>query len=125
MQSAFAVDDCGLFSSQIATANPLINAHPQKTSQIMPSLAVELLYGFVRLDDEPIKRRANYFRCGLVPSGSWGPSSTSGSTPPLEGGGIFQAGLNYGGGIGCWRVRRWMIRMDYRETLTSQPDLSD
>jgi opacity protein-like surface antigen len=45
-----------------------------------------------------------------------------GSTPPLEGGGIFQVGFNYGGGIRYRITPRWMIRLDYRETLTSQPD---
>jgi hypothetical protein len=40
----------------------------------------------------------------------------------LEGGGIFQPGIVYGGGARYRLTPRWMIRADYRETLTSQPD---
>jgi len=31
-------------------------------------------------------------------------------------------GLNYGAGVRYRLAPRWMIRADYRETLTSQPD---
>lgn len=45
-----------------------------------------------------------------------------GTKPPLEGGGIFQVGLNYGGGATFNVTRRFFLRADYRETLSPQPD---
>jgi hypothetical protein len=43
------------------------------------------------------------------------------STPPLEGGGILQPTIQYGGGIKVY-VSRWVLRADFRETLSGQPD---
>jgi opacity protein-like surface antigen len=76
----------------------------------------------MHLDDAPIKKAPSYFRLGLSNIGLIGAAYNFGSTPPLEGGGIFQSGFNYGGGIRYRVTPRWMIRLDYRETLTSQPD---
>jgi hypothetical protein len=45
-----------------------------------------------------------------------------GSTPPLEGGGIFQPILHYGGGVKYHLTRRLVLRADFRETLSAQPD---
>ncbi len=45
-----------------------------------------------------------------------------GGDPPFEGGGIFQPTLHYGGGIKYHWTRRIVLRADYRETLSRQPD---
>ncbi len=45
-----------------------------------------------------------------------------GGNPPLEGGGIFQPTLNYGGGFRFYLTRHLIYRLDYRETLSRQPD---
>jgi opacity protein-like surface antigen len=45
-----------------------------------------------------------------------------GSKPPLEGGGMFQFGLNYGGGARVHLTPRIFLRADFRETLSRQPD---
>jgi len=45
-----------------------------------------------------------------------------GSTPPLEGGGIFQPTLQYGGGFRFYLTRHLALRADWRETLSRQPD---
>ncbi len=39
-----------------------------------------------------------------------------------EGGGIFQFGLQYGGGFKYQITPRFFLRMDFRETLSPQPD---
>lgn len=41
---------------------------------------------------------------------------------PLEGGGIFHFGLQYGGGFKYQITSRFFLRTDYRETLSPQPD---
>jgi hypothetical protein len=45
-----------------------------------------------------------------------------GSRPPLEGGGIFQLGLQYGAGFKYQVTPRWFIRSDFKETLSPQPN---
>ena len=45
-----------------------------------------------------------------------------GSSPPLDGGGIFQFAFQYGGGFKYRFSRRWLVQLDYRETLGPQPD---
>jgi hypothetical protein len=46
-----------------------------------------------------------------------------GSTPPLDGGGIFQIGVQYGGGIKYRVSPRVMLRADFRETWSKNPDI--
>jgi hypothetical protein len=46
-----------------------------------------------------------------------------GSTPPLDGGGIFRIGMNYGAGV-KYRVRpRVILRADWRETWSKNPNI--
>jgi len=45
-----------------------------------------------------------------------------GGDPPLEGGGIFQPTLHYGGGVKYHLTPRLLLRADFRETLSKQPD---
>lgn len=45
-----------------------------------------------------------------------------GSKPPLQGGGIFQFGLQYGGGARFHVTHRFFLRADFRETLSRQPN---
>lgn len=42
--------------------------------------------------------------------------------PPLEGGAIFQFTANYGAGMKYHLTRRLVLRADFRETLSAQPD---
>ena len=110
----------GLRTSQF-TYNLLINATP-KTSRLRPYIAVGPALQLMHLSDAPIKKAPAWFRLGLSNIGLISAAYNFGSDPPLEGGGIFQAGLDYGGGVRYRMTPRWMIRADYRETLTSQPD---
>ena len=110
----------GLRTSQI-TYNLLGNLTP-KTSRLRPYLAVGPSLSLMHLSDAPIKKAPAWFRLGLSNIGLISAAYNFGSDPPLEGGGIFQVGLNYGGGIRYRMTPRWMIRADFRETLTSQPD---
>ncbi len=120
VQSAFAFANTGLRTSQMAY-NLLINTRP-KASRLRPYFAVGPALQLMHLDDAPIKKAPNYFKLGLSNIGLLSAAYNFGSTPPLEGGGIFQVGFNYGGGIRYRVSPRWMIRLDYRDTLVSQPD---
>jgi hypothetical protein len=120
VQNAFAFSTTGLLTSQIAY-NLLIHTRP-KTSRLRPYFAVGPALQLMHLDDAPIKKAPNYWKLGLSNIGLLSAAYNFGSTPPLEGGGIFQVGFNYGGGVRYRVTPRWMVRLDYRETLTSQPD---
>jgi hypothetical protein len=103
------------------TYNLLVNFRP-KTSRLRPYLAVGPSLQLMHLADAPIKKAPGWYRLGLSNIGLISAAYNFGSDPPLDGGGIFQAGLNYGGGVRYRLTPRWMVRADYRETLTSQPD---
>jgi opacity protein-like surface antigen len=120
VDSAFAFATSGLLTSQMSY-NLLINTRP-KTSRLRPYFAVGPALQLMHLDDAPIKKAPSYWKLGLSNIGLLSAAYNFGSTPPLEGGGIFQVGFNYGGGVRYRVTPRWMIRLDYRETLTSQPD---
>ena len=120
VDSAFAFANSGLLTSQIAY-NLLVNTRP-RTSRLRPYFAIGPALQLMHLDDAPIKKAPGYFRLGLSNIGLLGAAYNFGSAPPLDGGGIFQVGFNYGGGVRYRIAPRWMIRLDYRTTLTSQPD---
>ena len=116
----FAFANTGLQTSQFSY-DLLINGRP-KTSRWRPYLAVGPALQLMHLSDAPIKKAPNYFKLGLSSVGLITAAYDFGSTPPLEGGGIFQFGFNYGVGVRYRLTPRWMIRADYRETIISQPD---
>ena len=120
IESAFAFASSGLLTSQ-AAYDLIINLRPRR-SRLRPYFAIGPALLLMHLDDAPIKKAPGFFRLGLSNIGLISAAYNFGSTPPLEGGGIFQAGLNYGAGIRYRVTPRWMLRFDYRETLTSQPD---
>jgi opacity protein-like surface antigen len=120
VDSAFAFATTGLLTSQMSY-NLLINTRP-RTSRLRPYFAIGPALQLMHLDDAPIKKAPNYWKLGLSNIGLLSAAYDFGSTPPLEGGGIFQVGFNYGGGVRYRVTPRWMIRVDYRETLTSEPD---
>lgn len=116
----FAFSNTDLQTSQVAY-NLLLNARP-KSSRWRPYLAVGPALQLMHLSDAPIKKAPGYFKLGLSNIGLISAAYNFGGTPPLEGGGIFQFGFNYGVGIRYRLTPRWMVRMDYRETIISQPD---
>jgi opacity protein-like surface antigen len=76
----------------------------------------------MHMTDAPITKASPWFRLGLSTVGILTAAWKYGTTPPLEGGGVFQVGLQYGGGMKYRVSRRLLVRADYKETLTGQPD---
>lgn len=120
LKDDFEFDPSGLQTSQF-TYNLLVNLRP-RTSRWRPYFAVGPTLELMHLDDAPIKKAPSWFKLGLSNIGLITAAYDFGSTPALEGGGIFEVGLNYGGGIRYRLTPRWMARLDWRETLTAQPD---
>jgi opacity protein-like surface antigen len=93
------------------------------TSRWRPYLAVGPTFQLIALSDSPLKKPAGPFKLGLGNLGLIKAAFDFGRTPPLEGGGTFQFGLQYGAGIKYRITPRMMLRADYRETWSKNPDM--
>ncbi|HXE13469.1 MAG TPA: hypothetical protein VN633_15190, partial [Bryobacteraceae bacterium] len=76
----------------------------------------------INLTDAPFKSSGGVFKFGLRNVGLLLAAYNFGSTPPLDGGGIFQFAFQYGGGIKYRLTRRFLVRLDVRETIGPQPN---
>jgi hypothetical protein len=93
------------------------------TSRLRPYLAVGPALQLIALNGAPLKKPAGVFNVGLKNIGLIKAAFDFGNTPPLDGGGIFRIGLNYGAGV-KYRVRpRIILRADWRETWSKNPDI--
>jgi hypothetical protein len=98
--------------------NPL-----RPTSRWRPYVALGPVLQLVALNGAPLKQPAGVYTLGLKNIGLIKAAFDFGSTPPLDGGGIFQVGLQYGAGIKYRVSPRVMVRADWRETLSKNPDI--
>jgi opacity protein-like surface antigen len=71
------------------------------------------------LREEP----AGPFALGLKNVGLIKAAFKFGNVAPLDGGGIFQFGLQYGAGIKYRVTSRTILRADFRETWSQNPDM--
>jgi opacity protein-like surface antigen len=98
--------------------------HPTRpASRIRPYLAVGPVLQLVSLNGAPLKKPAGVFNLGLKNIGLIQASFDFGNTPPLDGGGIFHVGLQYGAGVKYRVTPRLMLRADWRETWAKNPDI--
>lgn len=93
------------------------------TSRWRPYIAAGPAFQLIALSDAPLKKPAGPFRLGLKNIGLLQAAFDFGRTPPLDGGGIFQFGMQYGAGIKYRISPRVMLRADYRETWSKNPDI--
>jgi len=98
--------------------------HPTRpTSRWRPYAAVGPVLQLVALNGAPLKKPAGIYTLGLKNIGLIKAAFDFGNTPPLDGGGIFQLGLQYGAGIKYRVTPRIMLRADFRETWSKNPDI--
>jgi len=102
--------------------NLLIHA-TAPTSRWRPYLAVGPVLQLVSLNGAPLNRPAGVYTLGLKNIGLIKAAFDFGNTPPLDGGGIFHVGLQYGAGIKYRVAPRVMMRADWRETWAKNPDI--
>jgi hypothetical protein len=102
--------------------NALVHMRPRE-SRWRPYFAVGPVLQLVHLTDAPFTKAGGIFRFGLNNVGMFRAAYGFGSVPPLEGGGIFQTGLQMGGGIRYRVSPHWTLRFDYRNTCSPRPDL--
>ncbi|MCU1324273.1 MAG: hypothetical protein JWM43_3922 [Acidobacteriaceae bacterium] len=102
--------------------NLLIHARPPK-SRWRPYAAVGPAFQLIALNGAPLKKPAGVYTLGLKNIGLIKAAFDFGGTPPLDGGGIFQVGLQYGAGFKFRVSPRVMLRADFRETWSKNPDI--
>jgi hypothetical protein len=101
--------------------NLLFNLRPPK-SRWRPYLAVGPALQLISLDGAVFKRPGGPFKLGLQNIGVLKAAFDFGGTPPLDGGGIWQLGLQYGAGMKYRVLPRLTINFDFRETWSKNPD---
>jgi opacity protein-like surface antigen len=100
--------------------NALFHARPNG-ARFRPYAAVGPVFQLLRLtDSHPTKNKL--LSITVKDAGIILDAYNFGHTPPLEGGGIFQFGLQYGAGYEYHVTPRFFIRSDFRETISPQPD---
>jgi hypothetical protein len=101
--------------------NLLMHARPRE-SRWRPYIAVGPALQLIHLTDAPVKRAPRVFRLGLQNIGLLKAAFDFGRTPPLDGGGIFQVGVQYGAGVKFRMHPRITMRLDFRETWSKNPE---
>jgi opacity protein-like surface antigen len=120
IQAGYEEETAGLLSRQFEYGF-VTNLRPRQ-KRFRPYVAVGPVFQLFNITDAPFKSSGGLFKVGLRNVGLIRAAYNFGSTPPLNGGGIFQFGFQYGGGFKYRFSRRWLIQLDYRETAGPQPD---
>ena len=102
--------------------NLLAQARPP-TSRWRPYIAAGPVFQLIALADSPLKKPAGPFTLGLKNIGLIKAAFDFGNTPALDGGGVFQFGLQYGAGLKYRVTPHMIVRADYRETWSKNPDM--
>jgi opacity protein-like surface antigen len=110
----------GLLTNQFGYAL-VINLRPRE-KRLRPFIAAGLAFQLLHITDAPFKSSGGIFNVGLKNVGLILAAYNFANNPPLDGGGIFQFGFQYGGGVKYRFSRHWMAKIDYRETLSAQPN---
>lgn len=116
----YSEETTGLLTNQFGYAT-LINLRP-RNKRLRPYIAAGLAFQLLHITDAPFKNSGGIFKVGLRNVGLILAAYNFANEPPLNGGGVFQFGFQYGGGVKYRFSRRWLARLDYRETLSPQPN---
>jgi hypothetical protein len=119
-QGGYVEETTGLLTRQFQY-NLIANLRPRE-KRFRPYVAAGPVLQLINLTDAPFKSSGGVFKYGLRNVGLLLAAYNFGSTPPLDGGGIFQFAFQYGGGIKYRLTRRFLVRLDVRETIGPQPN---
>ncbi|MFZ0590281.1 MAG: hypothetical protein WAM39_07355 [Bryobacteraceae bacterium] len=101
--------------------NVLVHARPPE-SRWRPYVAIGPALELISLADSPIKKAPAPFNLGLRNVGELVAAFDAGSTPALDGGGIYELGLQYGAGVKFRVHPRITLLADFRETWAKNPE---
>jgi len=111
----------GLLTRQFSYTTLL---HLRRTeSRLRPYLAAGPALQLVHLTQAPFRDSRGIFRLGLRNVGMFRSAYNFANAPPLDGGGIFQGAMQFGGGLKFRYRKCWILRVDYRNTVSKRPDL--
>ncbi len=110
----------GLLSRQFSYST-VIHLRPIE-SRFRPYIALGPGIQLVHLTDAPFQKAKGLFRFGLGNVGMIQAAYNFGHAAPLEGGGIFQTAFQSGGGVKVRVAKCWIMKIDYRNTLSQRPD---
>ena len=114
------VQDTGLLTRQFSY-NTLVNLRPRE-SRWRPYVGAGPVLQLINLSDSPFKKARGLFRFGLNNVGIIQAAYNFGNAAPLEGGGIFQLGMQAGAGFKYRVAPRWTMHLDFRGTVSPSPD---
>jgi hypothetical protein len=117
----FTADPASIATRQFEY-NLLVHARPP-TSRWRPYAAIGPAFQLIALASSPLKKPAGPFTLGLKNVGLIKAAFDFGSVSPLDGGGIFQFGLQYGAGIKYRVTPHTIVRADFRETWSKNPNI--
>lgn len=110
----------GLLSRQFSYST-VVHIRPIE-SRFRPYIAMGPAIQLVHLTDAPFQKARGVFRYGLGNVGMVQAAYNFGHAAPLEGGGIFQPAFQSGGGVKVRMAKCWIMKIDYRNTLSQRPD---
>lgn len=117
---AYEEETTGLLANQFGYA--LLFNFRSREKRLRPYVAGGVVFQLLHITDAPFKSTSGIFKVGLRNVGLILAAYNFANNPPLDGGGLFQFGFQYGGGVKYRLSRRWLVRLDYRETLAPQPN---
>ncbi len=120
LKTDFRDQSAGLLSRQFSY-NTIFHLRPRE-SRWSPYIAVGPAVALTNLTDAPFQKARGVFRLGLSNVGMVQAAYNFGSAPPLQGGGIFQGIIQYGGGFKVRVHPRWTYRADFRTGLSGHPN---
>ena len=91
--------------------------------RLRPYLAVGPVIQMVHLTDAPVQHVSGPWILGMRNIGIVKAAYNFSKEPPLNGGGLFQVGAQYGAGVRYRLLPRWTVGLDYRETASRAPDI--
>ena len=118
--SGYQEESTGLLTNQFGYAF-VFNLRPRE-KRFRPYLTAGPAFQLLHVTDSPFKSSGGVFNVGLRNVGLILAAYNFASRPPLDGGGVFQFGFQYGGGVKYRVSRHWLVRLDYQETISAQPD---
>jgi opacity protein-like surface antigen len=118
--NGYQEETTGLLTNQFGYA--FVANLRSREHRFRPYIAAGPAFQLLHVTDAPFKSAGGVFKVGLRNVGLILAAYNFANTPPLDGGGIFQFGFQYGGGVKYRFSRKWLVQLDYRETLSAQPN---
>ena len=116
----YSEETAGLLTNEFSYSL-LVNLRPRE-KRLRPYIAAGPAFQLLHITEAPFKSTGGVFKVGLRNVGLILAAYNFANEPPLDGGGVFQFGFQYGGGIKYRVTRHWLMRLDLRETLSAQPN---